>query len=795
MYYVQPSTKHDLENNLQNDEILAKISNIEREIHNKSVNAIDRNLETQISRLVDALSTKTAINPEKDDQSAEFQNNRIDCLEQKICHLVDELSKGDKITKLESQISKLVNVIAKSPQPKDPLSTIHVVQNLNNERIQKIEEKMDSLARKADRKVISTKAEDSTGENSESSQEIVISTRVPKTNDNLRRSLIWVPDSDEIPVLENPQKSKIQPKSNIPTPNKSDKIHIAANAKLISALEKEEKRLRDNESRYVEKIKILQTELSIREDSHQKYLKASKQISELEHNYKNAVNKNDSLIQDTNKLRESLKESEKLKLQAEIKAKDLDKKIAEISINYDSLSNKHNNTQSEILMTNQKLESVNEALINEKEQAKALESKIKQLEMENARLSLKFVLEREQFKSKIADVKRENNSIQDELSKSRNEVAFYQSLQNARENQIRNQIQNSSQTEESIKKKTETLIESHKIEKDALNLQLDKIKEAYFTLEHEYLQSRQNEATQIQIHCKPLTEQIKSLQDTVNRLESRDREQSMLLADMIKLVKSQKSKIAEMIKENDHNLEEVKNQTILYQTTVENLQKERLKFSNLNEKFQDIVRKLNKTQNNLNATAELKNNLESQLKSIQDSNSNLISDLNGKHSRDIQEAQRHLNDLKTEHAQNISIKNKMLEDQNETIRNLKQSLESKVRAHQQALQELDDCNIKLEEYKLIEHQELEEFRKDIEDLERSTKYYETLANDYKMQRDEFRSQNDDLLKKIHDRNSSIEKIESEVENLKNHFNNKEAKNKKDFEAEIERIKKENQVTY
>lgn len=129
-------------------DIFQRLDSLERQIHNTSVVHHNENtagrIESQVSRLVEAMAL--SVNNEKPStiktSVTDAQTERIGGLETQLSKLVECVTKG---ASLESQISNLVKVLSCSPQPNPLAPTVHVVQSLNQDRIDKIEKQVASL--------------------------------------------------------------------------------------------------------------------------------------------------------------------------------------------------------------------------------------------------------------------------------------------------------------------------------------------------------------------------------------------------------------------------------------------------------------------------------------------------------------------------------------------------------------------------------------------------------------------------------------------------------------------------
>jgi Leucine-rich repeat (LRR) protein len=165
--------------------ILVRLSSLERQVHNQSVTNDHSNLENQVLRLVEVMSKSIPT----DQKPEAIKDDRISGLENQVSRLVDVISKKDDTTQpasqnpiagLESQISKLVDVVSSSVSKKEDLpATVHLVQNIGKDRIDKLEEQVKSLKAKEEEKENMRHNSSMSKEIDSSDDAVIIPTRVP----------------------------------------------------------------------------------------------------------------------------------------------------------------------------------------------------------------------------------------------------------------------------------------------------------------------------------------------------------------------------------------------------------------------------------------------------------------------------------------------------------------------------------------------------------------------------------------------------------------------------------------
>ncbi|KAJ3297221.1 hypothetical protein HDU79_004345 [Rhizoclosmatium sp. JEL0117] len=123
----------------------------------------------------------------------------------------------------------------------------------------------------------------------------------------------------------------------------------------------------------------------------------------------------------------------------------------------------------------------------------------------------------------------------------------------------------------------------------------------------------------------------------------------------------------------------------------------------------------------------------------------------------------------------LRIKNKMLDDQNDTIKTLKQNLENKIRDHAALLQEVSTTESKIEESLAKEKKRVRDLTHELTTQEEAFEQLQNAFQECKEERDALHSELMEVSKKLQERNVSIARIEEEVSRVKNIFSAKEQK--------------------
>jgi chromosome segregation ATPase len=116
----------------------------------------------------------------------------------------------------------------------------------------------------------------------------------------------------------------------------------------------------------------------------------------------------------------------------------------------------------------------------------------------------------------------------------------------------------------------------------------------------------------------------------------------------------------------------------------------------------------------------------------------------------------------------------MLEDQNDSIKKLRNNLENKVRESSVSSNEISKrelyWNEKLEAERNISY----ELKKELENQQNIVNHFQSIINDYKLDRDSLRKELDAVSQKLTERNHSINMIEQEVKKVTDAFKRKES---------------------
>ena len=178
-------------------------------------------------------------------------------------------------------------------------------------------------------------------------------------------------------------------------------------------------------------------------------------------------------------------------------------------------------------------------------------------------------------------------------------------------------------------------------------------------------------------------------------------EQTHLISDMVKLVKDQKAKIATLNQKHRESLEFFQEQTKRFEQRIEAAEIGANDLLNSRQTNQSLKSRLDTLEKELSLQLDQRKQTVEEFQNLKEAHTKEKAQLIVKlekletHCQSIQE-------IRQAHDEAIRVKNKMLEDQNDTISNLKQALESKVKGYQAAQEEVVQLRELVEEYEAMD---------------------------------------------------------------------------------------------
>ncbi|KAJ3090612.1 leucine rich repeat [Quaeritorhiza haematococci] len=485
-----------------------------------------------------------------------------------------------------------------------------------------------------------------------------------------------------------------------------------------------------------------------------------------------------SLSQKVEELENLLSTTRKKLRELEIHGEDLSSKLSVATASVESLEKEKTNLEARCNALKVQLEKTEEDLASERKTNATLQiesgqagAKIKVCEDEKSRLSLRLIKEREQFKIKLAELRRENEMHKatiKQLQKDHLRLSAVLTKQEAEHREEQENLSNSfaHQLESAIKTSTTELAKKHEEALQSVLDTLSRTRAAYSELEQEFRRGIEAEKARFNDLLAEHHDAVERLQDQSQRIAATaaaESELKSMVKELSNAVKKQQSKIGELDENN------------------------RLALVMLEEKGEALEEKLKVCQRlkeRLNECQAQSKSFESQLQNALDEKAKL-----GEKVRTLEitvtDCQRLVKELETEKTkllkehqndeQALRVKNKMLDDQNETIRTLKQNLENKNREYQSVQADTAKREEFLEEQLSLQKNASEDLHNELEAQEKAITHLQTVVADYREERDRLRKEVSDLSRKLKDRNESIFRIEEEVAKVRKVFKLKEEK--------------------
>ncbi|KAJ3218673.1 hypothetical protein HK099_004961 [Clydaea vesicula] len=530
--------------------------------------------------------------------------------------------------------------------------------------------------------------------------------------------------------------------------------NLLNNSILISALEKEEKRLKEVEVELRSQLKEVEVQLS-NKNAH--YEKLNENLAT---NIKNV--KLEKLYFKEKEISE-LKKKEREVLELEFsqcqknyaaykdKVAELEKHNHELKSNCEMLKNYEKLKDAEIQHLRKSACDAEIGLAN-------FEGKLKMFEDEKARLSVRFVKDRELYKIKLAE-----------------EIEIYRISLKQLKQDLGISKKHLKESTGTLKEEIEKLIFKHKEELQEVKLQSFNEKCKFDKVEKEFLNHMKMEYQKCDNLQKSYDEIIEKFQNQTEKIKifsKNEEEYNQLIGELTDVVKSQKNSIENLTLEKKQNFETI-------DKLIQNLELEQ---KNCYELRSQLKKEIEITSNLRTEKESLQSEI-SRLKLDIDTKNNLVT----KSEADSEEKKIKFlafnNEMESlKHA--LEVKNKMLEDQNETIRNLKKNLENKTNDQHSIASKLKNDIDELKEQLLAEQDLNDELQYQLEKKGNLIDNMKPLVDEYKLEKDKLKRDLIELQKKLKDRNEAILRIEEEVFKIKGTFKAKEEKLIENYKLKI-----------
>ncbi|TPX55593.1 hypothetical protein PhCBS80983_g05210 [Powellomyces hirtus] len=581
--------------------------------------------------------------------------------------------------------------------------------------------------------------------------------------------------------------------------------HYSEKTALFEALQTEVERLRTDEKQYTEQIKVLSADIhaererrtkseaicklqetqleqfittrSRLEDLVRENQSLEAQMSEMKKASDTLTSRLDTTVSDLANTRQSLNlaHAEKANWQND---------LANLRQSLDSALAEKENCQTQLREQDEILKAAKSSILSNHNALSKMEAQLHAAEEGNARLSVRLVKEREQFRVKFAELKvhkesdiykgtirqlqKEVSSLQKEVSSSHQQLA---STGRDSRQQLREISWNlNSEVKLAVEATTTMMMEKHQEEVQAISKQLMNMRDAYNILEDEYrkgMKEERSRLSQLRKTCTELShkcsEQVKDLQ----RAGFKEEEMARVIQELTLMLKDHKIQISDLT------------------------QKQKAAFATFEEKMrqmEDRAKIARKCRIDLEAAQIERSRLQGAVAVLTEEKQHMLSETEQKEARynhEIAEMHNRTKELQAEidriivdrdsNERTVRVKDKMLEDQNETIRHLKQNLDNKCREHQSLVSACEKRKGELEDRIETERAARDELQQEISSQRHLLDHLQSLAKGYKAERNSLRRDVSELAKKLQDRNDSIHLIEEEVARIRNVFKAKEDK--------------------
>ncbi|KAJ3411082.1 hypothetical protein HDV05_002752 [Chytridiales sp. JEL 0842] len=537
-------------------------------------------------------------------------------------------------------------------------------------------------------------------------------------------------------------------------PNKS-RPNDAKTDQLIEALEREELQRREREKQYAAQVLMLQEQVS----------KAEETIRNLELQYAS-----------TEKLRSQETE------EYTSKEANLIKKLKEVEQQLSEWKSKEPLYEDRVKALEATIDSERKISQSIKEKATQYEHDFHKVTEDHKAISAQLIKEREAYKVKIAELVSDSNAqknISRRLQKDLNEVK--QELKEKEETyQTKLMHMNELHHKDistAVATATNQVLSAHKDELARTFQNLEKANSAYAALEIEYrqgLKQEQQRCYHLEKELNRFTEKFAQERELLNETRHNESELRTLTKELTKVVKEQQQKIAELTEQKNASF-------MVFEEKIQHLE-------NSKRKRDDEIRSLKMANDDLKAGLQKAKDDFAQLEGKLAEKNTLDASTHSRVEGLLAENKMlrdQIDGLTQEHAslkasmetdqQAFRVKVKMLEDQNGTIRNLKQNLENKMREQVSLTEEFEKRRNELETALRKSSAKTEKLEEELQLSEAELEKIYELASKYRTERDILKDEVESLTTKLTERNERIIRIEEEVERVKEVFARKEEK--------------------
>ncbi|KAM6282386.1 leucine-rich repeat and coiled-coil domain-containing protein 1 [Porphyrio hochstetteri] len=440
----------------------------------------------------------------------------------------------------------------------------------------------------------------------------------------------------------------------------------------------------------------------------------------------------------------------------------------------------------------QQLKAETESLTNELNQARnkeaerqkamqALEETLSQMEtqrLQQRTLEMKQVQEAEQ---KASANEREVQLLRISFRQQKEKVKQLHELLILREQEQRKELEtrvalNGPEFQDALSKEVAKEEQRHERRVQELQEKVKMLNQKYKELEDEFrlaLTVEANRYKEVKDSFETVAADLVEHKRVLFEFEQKEKEMTSLIQDLTSIVKEQKAKIAELTKSNEEATANLKCRTGKLETVIEEDKQKAIQVELLKKENGKLISQLTAQESVIDG---LKMERKIWGQELAEQGAHLAQD-RGKLEAKIEVLINEIEILKKQKEQDsdtIRIKNKIMDDQTETIKRLKEGLQEKnkqIRKHEENLESQKFLQVQLDE-------KAAEFEKLMEKLERQNERKEELKQllrEKEVELDDIKNAHSALKKKWQGKGELLSQLEVQVKQMKENFDIKEKK--------------------
>ncbi|TPX73535.1 hypothetical protein CcCBS67573_g05185 [Chytriomyces confervae] len=585
---------------------------------------------------------------------------------------------------------------------------------------------------------------------------IKIPTRIPKPSEPGRK-LVWKQQNPSVKA-EPIQLDQTKPSSHTSGSTNPQTAQPATSdnmAALLKSLETEKQKYSDNERRYAAEIVALNEKLALAEVNASEEKKTRMHVQEsikaLQESTALRAENHALVLKEVN---QSLEKETAAKQSAEQAAKLLEQKLEESQTQVTKTLLELTSLQASFQEAERDKEVLAKQILQDREERKAFENEMGQ-ELDAYRRSIR------------------------KLSKSKLQLeSAIQAMQTDRlDFEKRSTEAQSTAISEAVSKTRNELDARHREEKERLEKQVLQKSEEIRVKEDEFQNSIKKEHkkyTELYKAFQEIAEESNQMSKALEESAKSEHDLRTVARELTHLVKDQKLKIAELMRKNEASFVVFEEKCNSMETQLKTLENAKLDLERMKRELDACKETLSERQSRIEALEAEKQIIS---RSVIEQVSNLNHEIQALHAK-VKQLEAGLLEkqaAREEAEQALRIKVKMLDDQNDTIRTLKQNLDNKTRDHSAVLQDINTRESKLEDSLSKEKKKVRELTNELISQNEAFESLQSAFEDCKSERDALHSEVLKVSEKLQERNTSIAHIELEVSRVKSVFAAKEAK--------------------